>query len=170
MVLWLNSTPARPGEITAVELSGRVVRRSGFLPLPGGINQTRATPRGVFHGQGPWNNGVTQKGTFWGGGRSGHVVSHWLVTGYRETTLKIGLNKGFWCYTDGSRSVPRDQECCNIRVTRFWVTGRVTRAVLSGDLAAHQLSPHAPRENFLKARFVPRKFRQVLGLQDFGEV
>ena len=67
MVLWLNSTPARPGEITAVELSGRVVRRSGFLPLPGGINQTRATPRGVFHGQGPWNNGVTQKGTFWGG-------------------------------------------------------------------------------------------------------
>ena len=35
------------------------------------------------------------------------------------------------------------------------------RTVLSGDLAAHQLSPHAPRENFLKAQFVPRKFHQV---------
>ena len=82
------------------------------------------------------------KRDFFGGGRSGHVVSHWLVTGYRETTLKMGLNDGFWCYTDGSRSVPRDQVCCNNRVTRFWVTERVTRAVLSGDLAAHQLSPH----------------------------
>ena len=52
----------------------------------------------------------------------------------------------------------------------WWDTGRVTRAVLSEDLAAHQFSPHAPRENFLKARFVPRKFHQVRAARFWGGV
>ena len=123
---WAEAPPATAASSSP---SGRV----GFLPLPGGINQTRATPRGVFNGQGPWNNDVTQKGTFLGG-RSGHVVSHWLVTGYRETTLKMGLNEGFWCYTDGSS-----------QKTAFKATDESLRASLPSALPGAEDSGDAPR-------------------------
>ena len=39
---WAEAPPATAASSSP---SGRV----GFLPLPGGINQTRATPRGVEH-------------------------------------------------------------------------------------------------------------------------
>ena len=57
---------------------------------------------------------------------------------------------------------------CRLGVARSWDTGRVTRTVLSGDMAAHQLSPHAPRENFLKARFVPLEISPGPGCKILG--
>ena len=59
-----TSDTAPPAADTAPSFTDRVARiaalgwsdreatssgRVGFLPLPGGINQTRATPRGVQH-------------------------------------------------------------------------------------------------------------------------
>ena len=62
----------------------------------------------------------------------------------------MGLNDGFWCNTDGSRSVTRDQERCYIRVTTFLGHGRSDSAFSTGHRAEHQFSPHAPQGNFLE--------------------
>ena len=52
----LTAVPGAPGASwgvlggsSATAASSSPSGRVGFLPLPGGINQTRATPRGVEH-------------------------------------------------------------------------------------------------------------------------
>ena len=56
----------------------------------------------------------------------------------------MGLNDWFRWNINRSRSGTRDHICCSIRVTTLSGHGKGHGAVLSGDLAAQQLSPHAP--------------------------
>ena len=52
------------------------------------------------------------------------------------------------------------------------VGGRAARLEDRAEVgpSGRHLSPHAPRENFLKARFVPRKFHQVRAARFLGDV
>ena len=57
----------------------------------------------------------------------------------------MGLNNGFWCSTDGVMILFHvTKRAVSNYVTTFLGHGSGHGAVLSGDLAAQQLSPHAP--------------------------